>query len=152
MSDDQSKALSSDEMVVTVEGQSVDWYLQSLVTTVNSTDVQFGITLFVEGAIVSGLLVGGKRYFETFAEEFAAAFPGDAEGKEEIRRSFASYAEIYTSEEGKDPPPPQFIHLIDSRCFSPGGQPLPGNRGVLWRGKINAVSGFSLGLLSEEGA
>jgi hypothetical protein len=150
MTEEQDKKPSVDDMNLAMDGRSVDWYLQSLVSTVNTTDVQFGITLFVEGAIISGLLIGGKKYFETFANEFAGAFPGDDEAKETIRQSFASYAEIYTSEESADLPPPQFIHLLDSRCFSPGGKPLPGNRGVLWRGKINAVSGFSLGSLSAE--
>ncbi len=72
--------------------------------------------------------------------------------KEDIRRAFASHASIYDSEDDaqQSSTPPQFIHLIDSRCFSPGGQPLPSNRGVLWRGKVNAVSGFTLGSLSAD--
>ncbi|MGV1108281.1 hypothetical protein [Xanthomonas translucens] len=82
---------------------------------------------------------------------FSAAYSGDADGKESIRQAFASHASIYDSEnDAQTPSPPQFIHLIESRHFSPGGQPLPNNRSVLWRGKINVVSGFSLGSLSAE--
>ncbi|MDL5367629.1 gas vesicle accessory protein GvpU [Xanthomonas sp. NCPPB 2654] len=144
---------SPEQIKLSFDGQSVDWYLQKLVTVVNTSTVQFGVTLFVEGAIVSGVLVSGKKYFETFAQEFSAAYPGDAEGKESIRQAFASHASIYDSENGEQTTsPPQFIHLIDSRHFSPGGQPLPNNRGVLWRGKINAVSGFSLGSLTADQA
>ncbi len=85
------------------------------------------------------------------AQEFSAAYSGDADGKESIRQAFASHASIYDSEnDAQTPSPPQFIHLIESRHFSPGGQPLPNNRSVLWRGKINVVSGFSLGSLSAE--
>ncbi|MFC6841510.1 gas vesicle accessory protein GvpU [Xanthomonas theicola] len=153
MANRDERQSNSEEIKLSFDGQSVDWYLQKLVTIVNTSAVQFGITLFVEGAIVSGLLVGGKKYFETFAQEFSAAYPGDAEGKESIRQAFASHATIYdAAEDQQATSPPQFVHLIDSRCFSLAGQPVPNNRGVLWRGKINAISGFSLGSLSAEQA
>lgn len=70
-----------EDVKLAFDGQSVDWYLQKLVATVNTSNVQFGITLFVEGIIVSGQLVSGKQYFEAFAQEFSAAYPGDAEEK-----------------------------------------------------------------------
>jgi hypothetical protein len=120
------------------------------VSLVNKSLVEFGVTLFVEGVTISGQLVSGKKYFETFAKEFSDAYPGNAEIQENIRQAFAGHAAIYDREDAdKVSPPPQFIHLINCRCFSPGGV-LPGNRGILWRGKINAVSGFSLGSLSSE--
>lgn len=148
---EQQEQLTADEMKAIYDGQSVDWYLQRLVAIVNNTNVEFGLTLHVEGAIISGQLVSGKRYFETFAQEFAGAYPGDEEGKENIRKALASHASIYDEPEaGTEVPPPQFIHLLDARSFAPGGHQLPSNRGVLWRGKINSVSGFSLGLLSAE--
>ncbi|WLA29785.1 gas vesicle accessory protein GvpU [Xanthomonas citri] len=143
---------SLEDVKLAFDGQSVDWYLQKLVGIANTSDVQFGVTLFVEGIVISGQLVSGKRYFEAFAQEFSAAYPGGADEKEDIRRAFASHASIYDSEDDtqQSNTPPQFIHLIESRCFSPGGQPLPSNRGVLWRGKVNAVSGFTLGSLSAD--
>ena len=153
MTDQEEKQLSPEEIKMAYDGQSIDWYLQNLVSAVNNSNLEFGITLYVDGAILSGLLVSGRKYFETFANEFSDAYPGDTEGKENIRQAFASNASIYDREGSEDDrPPPQFIHLMNSRCFSPGGQPLPNNRGVLWRGKINAVSGFSLGSLSSEQA
>lgn len=141
--------LSDVELKLFSDGQSVDWYLQKLVSIANSSGIQFGITLVVGGSVVSGQLVGGQKYFEEFAREFAEAWPG--ERREDIRRAFASNAEIYQRSPQEDEKgfPPQFIHLIDARCFYPGSQ-LPNNRGVLWRGRINAVSGFSLGMLSTD--
>lgn len=126
MTEQEDNQPSLEDVKLAFDGQSLDWYLQKLVATVNSSNVQFGITLFVEGIIVSGQLVSGKQYFEAFAQEFSAAYPGDAEEKEDIRRAFASHASIYdTEEDAQSSRPPQFIHLIDSRCFSPGGQPCP---------------------------
>ncbi len=152
MTDTKAECPSEEERILSLEGRSVDWYLQSLVSTVNASTIEFGVTLLVEGAIVSGLLVSGKKYFEIFSKEFADAYPGDDESKETVRTAFAAYADIYSQDGSNEeqPPPPQYIHLVNARCFSPGGQSLPGNRGVLWRGKINAVSGFSLGSLSAE--
>lgn len=131
------------------EGQSVDWYLQNLVSVVNGSNISFGITLFVEGVVISGTLVSGKKYFETFADEFSSAYPGDDEVREGIRQAFASNASLYDNQsKSKDLPPPQFIHLIDCYCHSPQGGSLPSDSGTLWRGKINAVSGFNLGSLT----
>lgn len=149
MADDQQEApLTEEELRIAINGRSTDWFLQQLVATVNRSPVEFGITLYVEGTVVSGMLVSGKKYFDTFAKEFSDAYPGDDEVKEIVRGAFASNSDIYKYDDADgEPPPPQYIHLINARCFAPGGQPLPGNRGVLWRGKINAVSGFSLGSL-----
>lgn len=149
MTEKEDNANDAVEEKMDYDGRSVDWFLQNLVSIANNSNVEFGITLFVEGIIVSGNLVSGKKYFETFADEFSNAYPGDPDTKEGIRQAFASNSSIYDSEDDEhDLPRPQYIHLIDSRCFAPGGQPLPGNSGVLWRGKINSVSGFNLGSLT----
>lgn len=131
MTDQDQNQPSLEDVKLAFDGQSVDWYLQKLVGIANNSDVQFGVTLFVEGVVISGQLVSGKRYFEAFAQEFSAAYPGDADEKEDIRRAFASHASIYDSEDDaqQSSTPPQFIHLIESRCFSPGGQPLPATVG-----------------------
>lgn len=81
MTEQEDNQPSLEDVKLAFDGQSLDWYLQKLVATVNSSNVQFGITLFVEGIIVSGHLVSGKQYFEAFAQEFSAAYPGDAEEK-----------------------------------------------------------------------
>lgn len=146
----QKQQLTDLELKLFSDGQSVDWYLQRLVSIANTSDIELDITLVIGGSVVSGRLVGGKKYFEEFAKDFSQAWPED--GKDDIRRAFASNADLYNSREAEEKPfPPQFIHLVDARCFYPGSQ-LPNNRGVLWRGKINAVSGFSLGGLSADPA
>ena len=130
-----------------IHGQSVDWYLQELVGFANTSGLEMGLTLNVGGSVVSGKLISGRKYFETFAEQFASAWPGDEESRANIYKSLAAHAEIYDSTETEDLPPPQYVHLADARVHSPTGS-LPTNSGVLWRGKVNAVSGFSLGSLS----
>jgi len=145
----ENEPLSHEELKLALDGNSVDWFLQRLVSLANTSPLEFGVTLFTQGLIISGQLVSGKKYFSTFAEEFSDAYPGDADSKANIKSAFETNGEIYDHEPGEDVPPPQFIHLINARSFSHNGQPLPNNKGVTWRGKINAVSGFNLGQLSE---
>lgn len=129
-----------------LEGRSTDWHLQQLVSLANEHGLEVGITLIVAGSVISGMLVGGQKYFELFAKEFAAVWPR-GEGKEAIRAAFAINADIYDKPGSKPATPPQFIHLNNAKCFYPGGE-IPNNQGVLWRGRINAISGFSLGAMS----
>ncbi|OLI80589.1 gas vesicle protein, partial [Xanthomonas oryzae pv. oryzae] len=86
MTDQDQNQPSLEDVKLAFDGQSVDWYLQKLVGIANTSNVQFGVTLFLEGIVISGQLVSGKRYFEAFAQEFSAAYPGPADEKEEIRR------------------------------------------------------------------
>ena len=127
-----------------------DWFLQSLVRMANESSLEIGITLQVSGMLVSGNLVSGKQYFEGFANDFASPFANDPETASAIKDSFGAYGEIYGQpKEGEpDRPAPQFVHLKDARFFNTAGNPIPGNRGVWWRGRICEVGGFSLGSLS----
>lgn len=143
---------TAEELKLGLDGTSVDWFLQRLVALANEGPLEFGVTLYVEGLIVSGQLVGGKKYFSEFAREFSDAYPGDDEARSNVRAAFESNGDIYDHEQNDELPPPQFIHLIDARCYHQNGQPLPSNRGTPWRGRINAVSGFNLGRLSESQA
>ena len=127
-----------------------DWFLQSLVNIVNSGSFNFGVTLNVGGFLVSGQLVGGKEYFEGFGSDFAGAFCG-GEIAETIKKTFAGHGDIYSSD-NETSPSPSYIHLKDAKFFNTNGNPIPGNRGVWWRGRLSQVDGFSLGSLRAETA
>ena len=124
-----------------------DWFLQSLVNMAND-GFEIGVTLQVSGLLVSGVLVGGKAYFEGFAEDFSSGL-NDPVTAEAVRGSFAKYGEIYKKEGDDAPPPPQYIHLKNARFFNTSGNPIPGNKGVWWRGRISEVAGFTLGSLGQ---
>ncbi|BBI98466.1 gas vesicle protein [Ferrigenium kumadai] len=124
-----------------------DWFLQSLVNMAND-GIEIGVTLQVSGLLVSGVLAGGKSYFEGFAEDFSSGL-NDPEAAESVRGSFAKYGEIYKKEGDDAPPLPQYIHLKNARFFNTSGNPIPGNKGVWWRGRISEVAGFTLGSLGQ---
>ncbi|MDX1319990.1 MAG: hypothetical protein R3207_07420, partial [Oceanospirillum sp.] len=50
--------------------QNKDWFLENLVNTVNGSDIEIGITLQMDGFLVSGYIVNGRKYFDGFSGEF----------------------------------------------------------------------------------
>jgi hypothetical protein len=121
-----------------------------LVGLANEFDVEQGITLAVGGAMISGQLISGKRYFEELAAFTMSATADSEEVKAAIAKSIKACTVIYDKPEGVPPddyiaPPPTYIHLRNALWIYPDGKALPTNRGVLWRGKLAAVDGFCLG-------
>jgi hypothetical protein len=127
----------------------LDWHLQLLVEDANDFGVEVPITLFVPGAVVTGVLTSGKDYFELFADRFAAGWPKD--GRAAIRASMASPGEVYPRlEPGQKSPrgqPAQFIHLRDAQLVGAFGGLPSGGDGLLWRGRLSEVAAYSLGRL-----
>lgn len=136
-----------------IMNQNKDWFLENLVNTVNNSDIEIGITLQMDGFLVSGHIVNGRKYFDGFSGEFisetSVAF-GNKEALENIRQAFDKYASIYDNEAPADDNGVSFIHLQDARFFNTNGAPIPNNRGMWWRGRISEVSGFILGTLNAE--
>jgi hypothetical protein len=133
-----------------------DWYMQRLVNLVNGTEIEFPITLFVSGAMVSGQLVSGHRYFGEGLASALKQFFGKAgdEAKTAIEH-LTSAKEIYLKEqkEQKDENaddkvkrPPQYIHLREARVFTAGQEPIP-TEGAWWRGRLSSVDAFHFGSL-----
>jgi hypothetical protein len=133
---------------LTWHGRTTDWFLQDLVQLTNETELQVGITLSTPAGIISGILISVEQYFRLFGEAFASSWPvADAD------RLRAHYAELGKSRlpktDGETPPPVQYLHLKDAKLSTPSGQ-MPATEGLLWRGTIASISGFSLGLLADD--
>lgn len=118
---------------------------------VNPTDSsEIGLTLNVHGTIVSGLMIGIKRYYEevgkTFVDGINSGSPEEASRvKEEFTMLFDSLKLPPTEKELEEGL--QFNHIYlknpkiyGTRVFSP----------PFWIGKIESVDGFFLGILQEE--
>jgi hypothetical protein len=136
----------------------VDWFLQMWVRWANEANAKglAGVTLIVGGTLVSGVLVGVRRYFEGIADVLAAAMP-DEEDKA-VRQWFADLGEQHKADEPEPSTPeefeerelagPHYIHLRDAHIFQ-ADRPLPTGEGVWWRGRLEAVEGFMFGILGE---
>jgi hypothetical protein len=140
-----------------------DWLLGVLIRLVNSTEqrqIRLGIpvTLNVGGFLLSGYMIGGREYFEEFSRTVEEGLPDELvgeEGQEGVAAPFRRLTDLYSPEE--DVPEGRlsqerfdFVHLRDARFFHPDSAPLPSNQGILWRCKLEAVDGFTLGLLTAE--
>lgn len=114
---------------------------------------KLSITLFVQGSIVSGFLIGEKHYFEALNNESNNTFSsGSDEGKKAMGAflaPFQSFSTALPDNQGeqnafKDR---EFIYLKDAKFLS-GNSLNPHNKGVYWRGRLSRVDGFFIGNLS----
>lgn len=142
---------------------SSDWFLERLVNMAEH-GLGFGITLQVDGLLVSGTLASTEAYFNGFASDlsgssvdpkisqaFKDAVPKLTAGPVPKLKP-ADLPESVRYAKQKLPPSddetsPRYIHLQDARFYHVGRTFIPENRGVWWRGRISEVSGFTLGTL-----
>jgi hypothetical protein len=132
-----------------------DHILLLFVDMVNSSpddmEMSLGVTLFVSGSVVSGHLVSGRVYFDGIASSLAEAWPWD--GSSELKEAVRSWGEVYDDMPrwgGKEDPSleePTCIHLKDARIMDSAGHTCPDF--PWWRGKIEAVDGFALGIVER---
>ncbi len=125
---------------------SNDWFLEELVAITERTGVGVGVTLFVQGTLVTGSLVNARTYFEGLAAlpMEAAGYPELAEAFKEL---FANTGKAVKETTNESPPPP-FIHLQNAHVVAPNGHVM--SAAMWWRGRVSAVSGFSLGSLKSD--
>ncbi len=128
-----------------------DWLLQTFVNTINLDETNsqsIGVTILTHGFLVSGVVISGREYFDLISDEITSSkrMQGKDEEIQEVKKHFNEMG-IVTYERSKDTDP-TFIHLKEARYFHPSRNPIPANNGLLWRGRISEISGFSLGILN----
>lgn len=127
-------------------GRSTDWFLQWIVDFVSRTEGEVSITLTVGGNMISGSLISHKDYFTSMSESLSKPFESDgpetAEAMKELILSFSPQPHA-----GENENSPQYLHLKDARIYTNSNAPISPT-GVLWRGKISAVEGFSFGRIA----
>jgi hypothetical protein len=98
-------------------------------------DARQGLVLDLHGVRISGLLVGRDVWMDLFAEQS----PGLA-GM--LGEDFKFGTDMSTDRNQRD----EFIHMINARSVDgAGGIPSIGLDGVMWRGRLASVDGWSLG-------
>ena len=121
-----------------------DWFLAALVRLANESDMELGVTLSTGGVLVSGVLVSGRRYFAHMREAFRtftiSEEPSGSEAAEAIFRQAGAEDSA---------PPLRHLHLRGARFFAPGQVAIPAEPGMWWRGRLDAVDGWGLGLFAE---
>jgi len=132
-----------------------DWFLSELVELAQLGVPQW-ITLDVGAGHINGQIISGREYFEQLAKEWENVLEGlDPPAPDDslfiaVPQRFRRHMENYLGQDEEAAPiglnPPSYIHLKNAQYFNQGVRPFPGGS-MLWRGKISAVDGFSLGRL-----
>lgn len=148
--DESTLAAAQDVEVV----GSKDWFLQSIIETVISQGVEIGVIVNTGGAIISGMLISGEKYFDELGNVMTAASEADGDIQAVLGQAWKGYKSIYQrptdAEDEWQQPQAHFIHLKNARYYAPGQSPTPSSQGLLWRGKLSSVDGFTIGNFSAD--
>ncbi len=121
-------------------------------------EVRLGVTVTVEGVVVTGTLIGTLAYCRSLADQFASSTGGT-----EMDDLFAdSFRDLVDDAAGvargdrRDPPDAAsyarsvtFLHLSDARYVSASGLLPHGRNGILWRCAVSDISSWSIGDLTS---
>lgn len=155
------------------ENPRSDAVLLTLVRAMNnfndSNAEGIGVVLVVGGVIISGKIVPNWLWFNKVEEKISQGSAGGSSSNGGLSELFHFFGDELASmrddaaklAELQDKLPAraqqtlmtedrtEFIHLDDARVFQPGQLGMPGN-GMLWRGRLKDVAGWSLGLFSAD--
>jgi hypothetical protein len=161
MNDDADELPSETEPVATPNSEPLpnhvqDWLLVQLTNLANEFQLEFGITLNVGGNLVSGTMISGKTYLKEMADLIEAhtkSKPKDSQAFEQIMIDFfKNWIPYYDNQsentENAFSRVPRYIHMRNAQTVMGGGTVVPSKGGILWRGRISAVDGFSFGSLN----
>ena len=127
-----------------------DVVLAELARLADSSDLQVGLTVYIGGTVVSGMLVSGREYFEGSALRLQSA-EGPPEAQATLEHFFrAQMEQAYPSSgsastNGEEVAPVGYLHLRGARPFDANGPYL--SEGVWWRGRIDKIDGFNFGVI-----
>ncbi len=129
-----------------------DGLLEFLITKVEETGIGAGITLCVNGSIITGNLIKSKIYFDKMIEMYN--FDKDqltAKNAEELAKWNDYYAQyvsfINELKRQENQQNLKYIYL-EHVTFRNVNSNIP-TQAIVWRGKLSAVDGFSIGISSN---
>jgi len=147
--DDGTLTGDSERADVVAHVADIDWFLQDIILLAE-IGLELGVTLTVAGGVISGTLIRGEKYFAEMSEAVRNATSSNLQDGtlEDVATRWASYTEMYHRPKDADedwlPPSATFVHLRNARFYAPGQALMP-QTGVLWRGRLSAISGFFIG-------
>lgn len=132
-----------------------DSVLGFLVHLANASGLEMGVILTLAGQAISGTIVSGERYFRELADALQGQAPSDLPDSTDspdatrvaiarwLRNESEGYKEAYAADDdGGELPELTFVHLRDASLSIPGA---PLQAVGLWRGRLDEVSGWTLG-------
>lgn len=124
-----------------------DAIVMMFLTLVEEDGLELPITLNVNGAVISGTLVGATAYYEGVTKSSEEL--KDSTMSKIISKKLNDLKEAYTKQKQEDKEKeesensPTFIHLKNAKYLGVHGQSVSPSSGSWWRGRISSVDGFS---------
>ncbi|RWG13739.1 MAG: hypothetical protein EOQ55_24895 [Mesorhizobium sp.] len=156
--DDQPEG--SEQEAMAAANDKEDHFLRSLADLANGGMPGLRITVTLGGMLISGQLTSNVAFFNYLKEIFDQMAPKpQKDGQQEARKNvLADFAEqmaqtmqernqAFFSEEETDYLPTAYLHLRDVRYLVPGSPPFKSD---FWRGRIDQISGFTIGQMVEQ--
>ena len=126
-----------------------DELLEFLLRKVEETGIGAGITLCLNGSIITGNLIKSKIYYDKMIEMYD--FDNSqltAKNQDELDKWSGYYSEyvVFINELKKqaDPQNLKYIHLEHVTFRNVNSNIL--TQAIVWRGKLSSVDGFSIGI------
>jgi len=139
-------SMSKEENYNKSDGWQTDGLLEFMTRYANEGNWSLGITVSVHGNIISGLLVGYKRYYERFLRYVNVIQRDDETDSEETAEELREAFREFPSEIPEDAPV-NFIHLEDAIVVNSNRSIFPS----YWRININSIDAFMLGKVEVKG-
>lgn len=128
-----------------VEGRDDDLLAQLVAFA--GIGLSVGVTLTVGGSVVTGNLCSGKDYIEHIRDSIVGSSGDDLEAF--LEPYFKDRLAIYDEQPGVIRI--AYVHLRDAKIFNGGQRSIPTNRGVFWRGRLDAIDGWCIGTITVDG-
>ncbi len=138
---------------------AADPVLQALVFAVDTARGQMSVTLAVNGAVITGILVSAEEYAATVVAQIRRSRAGNGEGEgledfftpvaEQARERRERHAAVLAGGSAPEPELPAYLHLVDA--FTVTGDHLPQGPGATWRIRVDDVGGWSVNPISAPG-
>ena len=113
----------------------IDRYLQSFVQVAES-QLGFGVTLTVNGVVVTGDVVSRDDYLQGITDSAISSWNGERIEGEPL----SGVKEVFGIEETDESEDlPTYVHLKDAKILLGGSGRVPGG---WWRGRLESVDGF----------
>jgi hypothetical protein len=130
-------------------GDVRDMVLQDLVGIVNRfPPSSFGVTFVAGGTVITGDLISAQEYFERYGQMWRQVLNSAPDVAKKIGDDWTALGARHTEQATGNPTGPyNFAHLRNARVLMASGL-YPTSTGLLWRGRISQITGFSIGVLS----
>lgn len=121
-----------------------DEFLESLLGTIERIGGGLGITLNVNGVVISGVMITEEEYISETALRIARGrYSGEEEPIEPSEEDLDAVRTLFNWQPRNIEDPVNYAHLRDTTIHF---GPIPGNiAGGLWRGRAEAIDGFQFG-------